>query len=531
MILRKPYAFFIKHFKLFHLILGSLVIYSIIRITGVISFVNHYINSNSSLITSNDLHKVFGTIDFVVPIITLLFSILLLVVMTMKKKKNKFYAFTTIMSITILLVNAYGYSTLKQLITVWLDINRVSTLGDIYVFVLFGAIIESAICLSRAIGFNVSRFDFNNDILELELSEKDNEEFEIMVDFDVNDLKRSAQKNIRYVKYFLKENKKTLLYSVLSIIGVVLLFIGFSYLKNKKDVVSLTKISSNINGFSMKVNNSYLINTDSDGNKYDNDVYLLILDVTIKNNDKKNSKQFLTGTLALSIGEDYYSVTKKYNVSEFGTIYNDEKIEPGRERRNVLVFEIPQNRVKSKILLNIKNLASKKDLYAKINPKDLSLSKNEKIEKNISEELLFGDNLENSKFKIDEYNVRTYFEVNYNYCTNDKKTCIKSLEYLIPNESNSNYDKVIMKLAGDFKISSNGIKDFYSLLKTYGYIEYELNGKTYIDKSFNQIKSSRIIEDNTYYLEVNSNVYRADKVVLGFKIRNYDYRYVLKEKR
>ena len=30
MILRKPYAFFIKHFKLFHLILGSLVIYSII---------------------------------------------------------------------------------------------------------------------------------------------------------------------------------------------------------------------------------------------------------------------------------------------------------------------------------------------------------------------------------------------------------------------------------------------------------------------------------------------------------------------
>lgn len=42
MILRKPYAFFIKHFKLIHIILAVLACYSIYRTKLLLDFFNEY---------------------------------------------------------------------------------------------------------------------------------------------------------------------------------------------------------------------------------------------------------------------------------------------------------------------------------------------------------------------------------------------------------------------------------------------------------------------------------------------------------
>ena len=173
MVLRKPYAFFIKHFKLFHIILSALIIVSVVRMTNVITFINSYLNSDKTLITMNDVDGLYSVIDYIVPLVALAFSILLLVVMSMKKKPNKYYAYSTIVILLLLILNVYGYNTLKALTKEWLQANRISTLRDLYVFALLGCIIEVAISVSRAIGFNVSRFDFNNDIIQLELSEKD----------------------------------------------------------------------------------------------------------------------------------------------------------------------------------------------------------------------------------------------------------------------------------------------------------------------------------------------------------------------
>ncbi len=45
MILRKPYAFIIKHFKLLHLILTVLLGISVYRISYILNFLKEYLNS------------------------------------------------------------------------------------------------------------------------------------------------------------------------------------------------------------------------------------------------------------------------------------------------------------------------------------------------------------------------------------------------------------------------------------------------------------------------------------------------------
>ena len=50
MILRKPYAFLIKNFKIIHLVLTVLMIYIIYRLNGISKFIYNYIDNvaNSS---------------------------------------------------------------------------------------------------------------------------------------------------------------------------------------------------------------------------------------------------------------------------------------------------------------------------------------------------------------------------------------------------------------------------------------------------------------------------------------------------
>ena len=530
MVLRKPYAFFIKHFRLFHIILSALIIFTIIRMTNVITFINSYLNSDKTLITMNDVNRIYSSIDFILPIVSLVFSILLLVVMSMKKKPNKYYAYSTIVIIAVLILNIYGNVTLKQLTKEWLYENRISTLRDLYVFALLGSIIEVSVSVSRAIGFNVSRFDFNNDIIQLELSEKDNEEFELMVDFDINDLKRNTQKKMRYFKYFIKEYRNIILWSFLVIVGFVGCFVGFSIFKDRKKIISMSKFNYAINGFIMKINGVYIIDKDLNGNEFKDNKALVVLNMTLNNQDKRNSKSFSTGAINITIGDESYYSSNKYEneVIDFGKLYINTKIKAGGSETKIFVFEIPKNRVNRKMLFGIRNINTKEDLYVKLKPTNLIKQDKEIVESKLGEKMkIDNDIIKNSSILIDNYDIKNVFRVDYDYCI--KNNCINSIEYLTT-KNNSNFDKLLLKINGNIDFEDeNNIKDLYVLLSRYGYIEYKIGDKTYRENGvYGEVKSSKITEDNTYYFEILSDIKDADTFVLGFNVRNKEYRYILK---
>ncbi len=529
MVFRKPYAFLIKHFKLLHVILTGVVIYLIIRMTGTISFINDYLNANVKLISLEQFESAYNALDFVFPVIVLLFSVILFFVMTLKKKPNKFYMYAMLIALVTLILNVYGYYTLRSLTEVWLKANRLSMLSDFYVFALVANVVLCAMSASRAIGFNIGRFDFNNDISQFDLSEEDSAEFEVSVDFDIDVIKRNAKKRIRYLNYFYKENKRTIFGTLLMIIFVSAIYGLSLYFRYRKDVIRGNILS--YNGFSVQVNNAYVINSDSEGNQLKDNKHIVVVDTSITNLSGKDSYSFPTGTLSLNVGAMSYTLTKQYNayISDLGKMYNDEKIKAGNTVKSIFAFEVPESNLNSTILLGVRDLNGQKTHYLKLNTTNLSNEDDTIKEEFLGEELVFDNSLfKDTRIKIDSFEINDKYKINYRFCANST-TCLNSVEYLVPRNNTSNYDMTILKINGSFDINNNALfTNFYQLFETFGYIEYKIAGKTYQQTSgFKQISSKKINNNNTYYIGVLKDIKNAESVCLGLKIRNIYYRYYL----
>ena len=523
MVLRKPYKFFIKYFRLFHLILASLVIYSLIRISHVISFINKFTNSDVTLktITVDDFNTLYNSFDIIVPLLTIVLSVILLVVMTMKKKPNKFYAYSTFTSIALFMMNIHGRNTMLELTSTWLTKATLESVVDLYVFVVIACAAMVAIALARAIGFNISRFDFNSDLLEFDLSEEDNAEFEVALNFDIIEIKRNMQKRQRYIKYFFKENKSTIIWSIVVIIGFIGLFGVYSYSKNKISSFSIENLGS-VGDVGFRVNDVYVIDKTPNGKELPNDLNLVVVDATLSNSSKRTLK-LNPALISIYIDEEIYGRSLDYGnyVSDLGTLFYNEDIKPNASDKKLFVFVIPDKNINKKMYLSISEDGT--PIYYSITPKKIE-TENEVVKAKLNEEINFkGSTIGESKLKISEYDIKYQYEVSYKFKN------LNSVETLSPTFS-GNTDKALLKIVGEFNYDKNSpIKSIQGLLSKYGYIEYTIGDKTYtLNDEFTEVKSVRAKVPNTYYFEVDSQVLKADKIVLGFRLRNADYKYYLK---
>ena len=102
MILRKPYAFLIKHFKLIHFILSALLIFVIYRITNILSFFNEYMDMTPNIISKNVAPTLYSASMIISLVMLILFSIIIMCLMFFKQKNAKNYSFLAIISLYIL---------------------------------------------------------------------------------------------------------------------------------------------------------------------------------------------------------------------------------------------------------------------------------------------------------------------------------------------------------------------------------------------------------------------------------------------
>jgi len=533
MVLRKPYAFFIKHFRLFHFILFGLVIYSIVRATGVMNFISQYLSNATAvdnLITMDDVNSVFNSMDYIISILTFIMSLILLIVMTIKQKKNKFYAYSTVISIIMLILNIRGKNTLTVMTTVWISNIELEALSNLYLFAIMALIGQASIALSRAVGFNISRFDFNSDLIKLQADESDDEEVEFVVDFDVNDLKRGFQKRTRYAKYFIKENSKTLLWCVGVFGGITALYFIFSLFKGKVSTISVQKLkNTNIAGFNIEYNDSYIINTDSKGNKLPDNKVLLVVDLTARNTTT-TEKNFPSSMINIMIDDNIYTTSSGYQfkVTDLGTEYTEQKIRSKKQNgsaKGLFIYEIPKrNLFGSNLYLHISNPQNSTTYDVVLKPKNLLVDDNKTSEGKLKEEIIFdGSVLKDSKLKIDSIDIKDEFEITYNDG--------KYKEYIPGKIIETNEEMSIMKIKGTFNSSNKLINNLPKFLSSYAYIEYTKDGKTYKQTSgFNRIipiREKEIKEKNTYYITVLKKIKSADSAKLVFSIRGNDYVYSL----
>ena len=105
MILKKPYAFFIKMFKPIHIFLGVLIGYLIYLENSILSFLNNYIYSTDNIVGENIKSSLVNNGLYIIPIIMMLASFIILSIMFKKKKPITFYFFNIFCFIVILVIN------------------------------------------------------------------------------------------------------------------------------------------------------------------------------------------------------------------------------------------------------------------------------------------------------------------------------------------------------------------------------------------------------------------------------------------
>jgi len=534
MIFRKPYAFFIKYFRIINLIMAFLMAVLIYRTFKIGNFLTNYISDYIMATSGFSLGNYINFYIFFLVFLIIILTVVVMSVMIVKNKPKKLYIFNLITYFSLIVLYGVDYSVMHDIYDRILDIRVSKALRDINYIMIGVQAVSFIITLIRATGFDIKGFDFGKDLQQLEIDTKDNEEFEVAIELDKNKINRNVRSKIRNFKYFYVEHK--FLINIGIIIFIVLIaFISFISVITYSSTYKENKVFS-ASTLQFNVQKSYLTNTDKDGNII-TDNYLLIAKLSVRKFNEGEKKYLNTGLITLNIGDNSYNATSKYNdyLTDIGTPYTHNKLSIDFSDY-IFVFEIPKkdkNKTK-KIKINdslsyIRGQIGAKNIFVNLNPIDLT-EKKDSSENVIGDTISFsGSLLEESTFAIKKYEINDKFKVEYDFCSK-KENCYKSYEYIVPTAT-GNYLKTLLRIDGEFEedktanLAGYNIADF---LNEFATIYYEKDGKWNNHKIYSSYITPKIGEDNYYYIEINKDIEAASSIYLKFNIRNYTYKYMLK---
>ncbi len=518
MILRKPYAFFIKFFRVFHIILTLISLYLLYRTNIILSFYNDYTSTVVGVIGQDLQGTLMYGVVLWLPIVSMLVLGIILFVLLFKKKPIMFYIFTLSSLIFLFVMLQIVNINLVTLSEQILDIRTVRLIRDFLFIAFWVNVVSTVVLFVRSVGFDIKKFGFGDDLNQLNISEADREEFEVDLKLDTNVSKRKFNYFLRKMKYAYQENK---LFSILLISITLLVIIGvsLSFLITPNKEFKMNEYFA-LNGVSLKIENAYLIKDDYEGRIINEDYYYLILDVNLRGN-------LDIATALISIGSYSYTPTTNYNdkIIEFGEIYKNETDIVEYENR-VLVYEIPKELVDRDITFKFTN---------KINP---SKSNNLLVEieylkvfeselvvaKNLGEEInILNYYIKDYDIKIDSYQIEDYFKIPYEDCIDE---CYSFIKYIYP-KPNRNYDEVVIRIDGTFEYEEMTIQKTYNLfnfIENFGVIEYTIDG---VVKEFSDFTLLNSI-NGSIYVEVIDEIKNATNIKLIFNVKNEIYYYTLK---
>ena len=536
MILRKPYAFFIKYFRWFHVAIAILSAFLIYKSFELTSFFSDY-NKNSQLIANGfEVGDYLNIWIFLIAFLVIVLNIFLLSVMIVKKKPFIQYVYNLIVYFGTMIVFGFDFSILRTVAYQVTDVTTTSLLRDFSMIVMFLQIGTFITAVIRSTGFDIKKFDFGEDLEKLEIDIEDNEEFEVDVEFSGNKIVRRIKRILRYAKYVIIENKFFVTISAI----IIALFIGLMIYFNVGIYSMHTKENSafGASGVVLNVKNSYITTKDYQLKDLNDDKALVIVRVDIKASGKK-TKTFNTGLATLNIKNYSFGTTTKYisSILDLGKIYFNQTLESDYNSY-LLVYEIPKSLKNDKMTFKFNDTSSyvrgqtgAKNIYVKLKPVDLDKSKENK-EQTLGSTLNLKDSiLGQTTLKISSYEIAERFKITYNYCyTSDK--CVSSAEYVNPTAT-TGYNKAIMKLEGTFKkdstINVEKMSNLYDFIYSFGTLNYVVDGKSYSHPTkLERVVPGKTSQKDVYYIEVVDDLLKADNIYFTFKVRNQEYKYILK---
>ena len=356
MILRRPYAFLIKHFRLIHLLLFVLFSYITYKANNVLTFFKEYItyNGNMEIVASDYIsYSIFVSVMLIITI-----SIIIFFLMKYKKKPKLFYIITVIVSFVATILIVYLYNNIRVLETSIMDAKNIRLLRDISRFNFYLLFITCIPILIRGLGFDIKKFNFTNDLHDLKLSEEDSGEVEVNVDLSSDGIKRTGRKTLRELKYYYLENK-LIINIILSVVAFILIMMfPFNKFVINRDLNEGEILGTNY--FNIKVNEAYISNRNriSKNNNY------VILKIEVKGKINKYTLD-LDEFVLEGKNNKYIPSLKYYNYfSDLGVGYKNTVLSTEEYKEYLLIYNIQSEDSES----NFKLKYIGNDKKIKINP-------------------------------------------------------------------------------------------------------------------------------------------------------------------
>lgn len=526
MILRKPYAFLIKHFKLIHFIMALCMGVLLYQTTILQNFFNEFAGSTQVIVNTDVANVLLGGYIYIFPILVVIISLIVLVLMSLKDKPRLYYLLNIVSYIGLTILYIYAMSTIGTMQRELVDERIVRAIRDLLNLEFVVQLYTLFISLIRSIGIDVKKFDFKEDAEDLNLNIGDSEEFEVNIEFDSQTLKRNFKRQYRDFKYYFVENK----YFLLAILAIVIVLISVSIINNITSTTKKYNVNQVFNafGYNLAIENAYLIDTDSKLNKVTDDNNSLVV-VKFKIRTLNKTEKFVFGKLALQIGNTKYYHNNKFAsaVSDLGVSYINQKLSD-EFQEFVLVYEIPSSLEKDEMKLVyteqlVKGMFNNKT-DDKIIPIVVTNLKSEKEDEKIilNQEYSFGGGLLNGyELKFKELSLNNTYHIDYKVCVNNNTECYNYYEVVEPKLS-GNIDKAILKISGELNPPENGnIKTLDKLITSFGSVTYKINGtekKYQLNDQYNKTH-----DDGNYYFEINKEILSAEEVNLVLDVRNNKY--------
>ncbi len=518
MVLKKPYGFLIKHFKLIHLLLCIPLIYLVIRTGAIFTFLNDYVSADYYTTLTNIAGTYINVFMYLAILLVILLVLAIFFLMRQKEKDTKFYLFLMIYYILLFILISVSYGILNSVEAAEIEAQTARSYRDISFIIYipqFFFIIYTAL---RGIGFNIKKFNFEEDAKELEITDVDSEEFELVLGKNNYKYKRTLRRFIREFKYYILENKIT--FAILATVVVIaigtVLYLNFEvFHKTYRQTQAVTH-----NHLNVTVTKSILTNMDIGGNLFPDNKYYLAIAVKIKNNltswatlDYENFKA--------AVGNKQISPTldKSALFPDLGLpLSRDTRFKGKEENIYVLTYEIDSSLINNNITLQI--LESLSIEVGSITPvyKTVNLNYKKIFSQEEQRTTELGKSLELSEtdlgrvvIKLNNYRLQNSYEYTYGNNLKNKVSAKSSNTTLLILDKNFNMDQYTQYYKSR-QGEASFIKDVIKVRYSVG------DSKTVIPTNVTPKELNR-----EWVLEVPKEITYADKIDLLVSIRDKVY--------
>lgn len=529
MIFRKPYAFLIKYFKLINFIIAILTTYIGYRTYSIITFFNDYIKNNyTGNIYTGFSDEYISLLLYFAIIITIIGLFIIVLLFIYKKKPNKMYLSSILYYTIFLIFIIYLKSVMTNLEINIMSAEASRIYRDLTLISIIPQVLFIIIFLLRGLGVNYNKFNFKEDLKELEISEEDSEEVEIVLKNDNVKLKRNIRRFIREFKYYIKENK----FMFIIICTILIIVMGIFIYKKVPDLIDQTynqKEYFNIGNIKYNLEDSIITNLNYNGEIIDDNYYIVIR--LFMENESTNETKIDFNSFRLELNNKYiYPILDKgtYFIDYAPNKYKDTL--KGRASQTVsLIYKLNSEEIVNNYKIKILDGSIYKDKkvvskYKYVNLTPIKINDVKNVGKyNLNEEVMFKDtNLGNTTFKINNIKITDKYVYNYENCINEN--CITYKDIITVDYTNSNTTLLVMDyeyLIDESIPYYNHGKDITTFANDYLKIKYINEGNNVAYKEIVNVKLNKT--KDKLILETSDLIEDSNEVYLAITIRNKEF--------